>query len=258
MTATITWQTFPDGPAAARAAGERLVAAVNRALAERERADVVLTGGSLGIAMQRDLNGLPEECFGVHVWWGDERFVPLDSPDLNARQSSEVWGDSFVGAVAHLIMTPDSAPTPEEAAAAYTDQLVGVDFDIVFLGMGPDGHIASLFPGHEQVLATGVDVVSELASPKPPPQRVSMTGSRLRDTRELVLLFAGEQKHDAARHLLQGARLVENETGLDGVRTERLQVPEFSDAQLLEVPARLALTDVTSVLSDVSAADLLS
>ncbi len=253
--ANVTWCAF-DGPeAVSQAATDRLLAAMHRALDARGRADLVLTGGSLGIAMLANLTSerfaarLPQDLAGVHLWWGDERFVGRSDEDRNSGQALDAMAGALSGATLHLVPGPEEAASPEDAAASYARELTGVEFDIVFLGMGPDGHIASLFPGHEQVLEDSADALAELDSPKPPPERVTMSGSRLRAAAEIVLLFAGEEKHAAAAALLADA-------SLDGEQT-RVNVPAPSSAGALEVPARLALTDRTTVLSDVSARQLI-
>ncbi|MDO5700325.1 MAG: 6-phosphogluconolactonase [Bowdeniella nasicola] len=251
-------------------AAETLLLSAARAVRERGRADVVLTGGSLGIDMLRALPEmrprlLPDaDLAPVHLWWGDERFVPHEDAERTSSQARAAWGESMRGAQLHLLPAPASGSAPHElaaAAAAYARELSAVhDFDIVFLGMGPDGHIASLFPGHCQVLDESADVLAETHSPKPPALRASMSVSRLLRTELLVLLFSGESKRTAARTLLRGCavELTRHEEHSAVRLSEALVAPVFTPEERLELPARSVISESTVVLTDCSAAELMS
>lgn len=228
--------------AIAAEAARRGYAALTAALARRGRADICLTGGSLGIAM---LTPLAEQLRGqdlsqVHIWWGDERHLPAGHEDRNSTQAMRALAD--LNAQFHPILP---APTSvEAAAAAYARKLQGITFDCVFLGMGPDGHIASLFPEHTTVVTEGIAVV-EYDSPKPPPIRVSLTLGALRRTRDTVLLFAGEEKSAAAAALSAGA-----DVEPDGTQDTYRVAATWTAEQILALPARGVLGNSTVILTD--------
>ncbi len=200
--------------AAARAACERLAAA------QRDGRDghLVLTGGSMGgvfvkalveAAARPDATG--PDFSRVHVWWGDERFLPSGDPERNETQANAA-GLSDLGldpARVHRMPGPD-APTGDDleaAARSYAQELAvaaepGAEFpvfDVVLLGMGPDGHVASLFPHHEGQRVQDVSVVAVTGSPKPPPRRLSLTFPVLSGARSVSFLVAGADKAEAVR-----------------------------------------------------------
>lgn len=202
------------------AAGARLVIAILDAQAARREAHVVLTGGSMGAAVLSSLAASPArgavDWSRVHLWWGDERWLPEGDEQRNDRQCL----DALAGAVAldpakvHTVAASDSARgrTAEEAAAAYAGQLAAAaapgtswpTFDVVLLGVGPDGHVASLFPGHAGLRATGPGAIAVHDSPKPPPDRVSLTFEALNASREVWFLVSGEEKSGAVARALAG------------------------------------------------------
>jgi 6-phosphogluconolactonase len=144
----------------------------------------------------------------VDFWWGDERYVPADSADRNDR-AAELDLLDLVGvdpARVHAMPAADEAhPDVASAAAAYAEEVrahAGDAFDLVLLGVGPDGHVASLFPGFPQLEVDDEDAVAVTGSPKPPPERVSLTFSRLNKTREVWFLVTGEGKADAVSRAL--------------------------------------------------------
>ncbi len=146
---------------------------------------------------------------GVDFWWGDERFVPRDSSDRNAGAARAAFLDP-VGADparVHEIGSSDDFATVADAAEAYGREVRthgSGAFEVVMLGVGPDGHVASLFPGHP-----ALDVDDEIAvpvtdSPKPPPERVSLTFPALNRTRATWLVVSGAEKADAVARALAG------------------------------------------------------
>lgn len=172
----------------AEASAARLATAIVDAQAARGEADIVLTGGSMGSAILEALGRSPlrdaVDWGAVMIWWGDERFLPAGDQDRNETQARSALLDLLPldPARVHPMAGSDQAGSPEEAAASYADQLAAAAgggysvpaFDVVMLGVGPDGHIASLFPGHPALSATG-STVGVHESPKPPPERVSLT-----------------------------------------------------------------------------------
>lgn len=192
--------------------------ALLRTLAEVQAAgrdpQVVLTGGTIAEAVHREVARLSPgsgvDWSRVHLWWGDERFVPLDSPDRNAGQARAAFIDALdvPAERVHEVASTEQAADVDEAATAYAAEVARHapdGFDVVMLGVGPDAHVASLFPGHPQVHATDVDVVGVTGSPKPPPERVSLTYRALNRTRATWFLVSGEGKAEAVARALAGA-----------------------------------------------------
>jgi 6-phosphogluconolactonase len=159
----------------------------------------------------------------VDLWWGDERFLPEGDPERNETQARAALLDllSIPAARVHAMPAcqgggwgddPDAAARAyaEELAAATGDAAVAPSFDVVLLGVGPDGHVASLFPGHPALEVTSGVTVAVRESPKPPPVRVSLTVEAINAAHEVWLLAAGTEKADAVgtafRQSLAGAR----------------------------------------------------
>jgi 6-phosphogluconolactonase len=146
----------------------------------------------------------------VHVWWGDERWLPAGDPDRNDTQNDAAGLDTLGldPANVHRVLGPDRSASAEESAQAYSDALhaAGGDlFDVMVLGVGPDGHIASLFPHHPTASRIGSPAVAVHDSPKPPPTRVSLTRECLERSREVWFLVSGADKADAVRRGVTGA-----------------------------------------------------
>ena len=147
---------YPDAATVATATAARLIIEVTDVLAHQERADVVLTGGTVGTATLVAVADSPladsVDWDSVHLWWGDERFVASGDPDRNEGQAQEalISRIPIPDANVHRMGSASDFDTPETAAAAYHDELAhngNPEFDVLMLGLGPDGHVASLFPG---------------------------------------------------------------------------------------------------------------
>ncbi|MFB4318672.1 6-phosphogluconolactonase [Actinomadura sp. 21ATH] len=206
----------------AKAAAARLVTRVVDVQAARGAASVVLTGGGVGTAVLAELaaNGARDaiDWSRLDIWWGDERFLPAGDPERNETGAREALLD-HVGAdparVHPMPATdgPDGAD-PEAAAARYAAELRAAarpedhgpvpSFDILMLGMGPDAHVASLFP-EMPALYDERAVVAVRGAPKPPPTRISLTLPSIQAAQEVWVLAAGEGKADAVRMGLSGA-----------------------------------------------------
>lgn len=202
----------PDAQATADVSAGRLLAALLEAQALRGAASVVLTGGGTGTAILASLAVAPGrdalDWGRVDVWWGDERWVGDGDPDRNEGQAREALLDRLPldPARVHPILGSDHSDSPAASAADYAEGLGGVgEFDVCLLGVGPEGHVASLFPMTAGVRETERPVVGVLDCPKPPAERVSMTLPRLRASREVWFLVTGEGKADAVARLLAGA-----------------------------------------------------
>lgn len=184
-------ERLTDAGAAAGRAARLLADAITEALAQRGAAHVALSGGGTPRATYAALGPLVPDWHGVHLWFADERCVGPDDPDSNALLVRE----SLVapGAVTHRVKGELGA---EAAAHAYERELTDVVLDVVLLGLGEDGHTASLFPDDAALDAIG-RVAAVHDSPKPPPDRVTLTRATLDGSRRLLLLVTGAGKATA-------------------------------------------------------------
>jgi 6-phosphogluconolactonase len=186
-----------DPEAVALRVAEVMAAAIDGARTIRGAAHVTLSGGSISRAYELVGPQLPD-WRDVHLWYGDERCVPLDDEESNHRL-----------ATTHL-QAPDATwhPVPtdlgcDEAAAAYAEEIADVTLDVAVNGMGPDGHTASLFPGFPQVRADGV-CLSVHGSPKPPPDRVTLTFPKLNASHRILLVVTGAAKAPLLARVIAG------------------------------------------------------
>ena len=196
----------PDDLAADVAA--QLVQRLVAVQAEGREPQIGLTGGSIAVTIHEALvpasRGTDLDWSRVVVWWGDERYVPDGDPERNARQAREALLDhvDVDPAKVHEMPTSEAIPDIDAAAASYAEELRehgGDAFDVLMLGIGPDGHCASLFPGFPQLDVTGQATVAVTGSPKPPPQRISLTFEALNRSREVWFVAAGDGKAEAVR-----------------------------------------------------------
>ncbi|WP_425578232.1 6-phosphogluconolactonase [Streptomyces albiaxialis] len=215
----------------AEAAAARLITKVVDAQSSRGSASVVLTGGRNGNGLLAALAGSRArdaiDWSRLDVWWGDERFLPEGDPERNATQAHEALLDAVPldPARVHAMAPSDGAygGDVEAAAEAYATALAAAarpetasppagagggpvpSFDVLLLGVGPDTHVASLFPEHPGVRETDRTVVGVHGAPKPPPTRISLTLPAIRAAKEVWLLAAGEDKANAVAMALSGA-----------------------------------------------------
>ena len=209
--------------------GDVASALLDRLESAQARGDVPhigLTGGTIADALHRELaRRAPDSSVDwsrVVVWWGDERFVPTDSSDRNARQAREALLDHVPvdPANVHEVPASDQVATAEDAAAAYSASMRSAGagfFEVLMLGIGPDGHCASLFPGHAALEATDAIAVAVHDSPKPPPDRVSLTFEAMERCRAVWFIASGDGKAEAVARALADDGSV-SETPARGVR----------------------------------------
>lgn len=220
----------PTPEAAARRAALRLADAIVAARQARGRADVALAGGSTPRRAYELVGAELDDWEGVHLWFGDERAVGPDDPESNCRMVSEtLLATAAIPAErVHRVLGELGA---EKAAAAYREELAvlvaepgGLPvLDLALLGMGPDGHTASLFPHHPALRAPdGLSCVAVHDAPKPPPDRVTLTLSTLRAARGRLLLTTGEAKVRAVAAVLAGPDPAVPASLLGGPETELL------------------------------------
>jgi 6-phosphogluconolactonase len=199
----------------ARAAAARLITKLVDAQASRGSASVVLTGGRNGNGLLAAIARSPArdaiDWRRLTLWWGDERFLPEGDAERNHTQARGALLDAVPLDPARVhVMAPSSGPygdDPEAAAEAYAAELAAAPepFDILLLGVGPDTHVASLFPELPAVRETARLAVAVHGAPKPPPTRITLTLPAIRTAREVWLLAAGADKAKAAALALSGA-----------------------------------------------------
>jgi 6-phosphogluconolactonase len=214
----------PDPETLATAVAGELLNRIADAQAAGRVPHIGLTGGTIADAVHSQIArmsaGSGVDWGAVHFWFGDERFLPAGSPDRNAGQARGAFLDAVGASRVHEVPAADQVPDAETAAASYSD-VVRADgegaFDVLMLGIGPDGHVASLFPGHPALDVTGAIAIAVHDSPKPPPERVTLTFEALDRAHAVWFLASGEAKADAvARTLADDGSVAE--TPARGVR----------------------------------------
>ena len=183
----------------------QILAAIEKGLKLNNQFHLVLTGGTLGVQISESLvnefNADLEAFKGLHIWWSDERYVPADSVERNAFPFHNTVRNRNI--LIHEGLASDKSANVEEAVADYALALENVDIDLNILGLGPDGHVASLFPG----IADIDDVRTIFAitdSPKPPASRISFTMKTINSAAEVWIVAAGESKADAVTKIIEG------------------------------------------------------
>jgi len=198
---------FDDSEGVARHAADALARAIDGARQDGRELHLALAGGSTPQRAYELLAGVEGSWAHVHLWLGDERCVPENHPEANVRmvRQSLLAGGRAGEPVLHVVPTPE---VPEDAAWLYglevLEHMPEAVFDIVLLGMGPDGHTCSLFPGHPVLDVCEAPVAPVRDSPKPPPERVTLTLPVVRRARFTLLLVSGEGKRDALAAALAG------------------------------------------------------
>jgi 6-phosphogluconolactonase len=241
----------PDAEGLARSVASALVARLAAAQAVHGTASVVLTGGGIGTAVLGHVAALaaePEHAVvdwtAVDVWWGDERFVPAADDERNERGARRALLEP-VGVPderVHAMPPSDgSYADADEAADWYAGELAAYApegrrlprFDVLLLGMGPEGHVASIFPDSPAVTDERT-VFAVHGSPKPPPTRISLGFAAINSAEEVWLLVSGAGKAEAvARALERGDDAAQlPAAGVHGVRATRWLLDEEAAGQL--------------------------
>jgi 6-phosphogluconolactonase len=194
-------------------------------LEDQDAAHVVLTGGSVGIEVLAAIAAHPGrdqiDWSRVHMWWGDERWVPKGHADRNEQQAREALLDHIAipPANVHPFPASEEGLDLESAAIRYHEDLIAAGggefptFSITFLGVGPDGHIASLFPEREGPRVARVGVIAVHDSPKPPPERLTLTLPLINTSERIWLVLAGADKAAALGLALAGAAVADVPVG---------------------------------------------
>jgi len=211
------WHQFDT---AAQVADEVLVQILNsaeKAIAERGSFKVVLAGGSTPEKIYQQLVGAKTDWSKWMIYYGDERCLAADDKDRNSIMASNALLSKVAIPAANIFTMPTELGAVE-AAVKYREVIADVEqFDLVLLGMGEDGHTASLFPGH--VNASEETVHEVYNSPKPPSDRVSLSAKTLANTRQCFFIVTGASKVDPVKQWKQGADLpvatIAPSTGVD-------------------------------------------
>ena len=209
----------PDPASLASAVAARFLSRVAKNTVEGRTVHVSLTGGSMGgavlaaAATRSRARGIDWSL--VHFWWSDERFVPRGHADRNETQSRTAFLDALdiPSENIHAVAASDEGVDLDQAAADYARELARFgtadqpwpSFDVTFLGVGPDAHIASLFPDRPEILVVDEAALPVRDSPKPPPERVTLTRPVINSSKRVWLVMSGADKAAALGLALAGA-----------------------------------------------------
>jgi 6-phosphogluconolactonase len=194
----------------AEQASAEIVTSLTSLLEKQEQVHLALTGGTVGIktlgALAQDTELGKLDLNRIHIWWGDERYVEQNSPDRNANQAREALlaHVDFPKENIHEFPATDSRLSVVESAEVFQKHIEEVfageqpKMDLTILGMGPDGHIASLFPGYTY---PSTDIVSIDSSPKPPSERISFSFEMLNRSTKIIFVVSGIDKAEAVEKI---------------------------------------------------------
>lgn len=197
------WRVFADADALVLRLADALCAEAEASIAARGVFHLVLAGGTTPRALYRALTDRNAGSAHWHVWYGDERCLPAGHPERNNVMAEAAWlSASHIPAENRRPIPVEPGPSGHRAhgaTALYAGWLKDVpDFDVVLLGMGEDGHTASLFPAHDWGISPdSADVLAVQAAPKPPPERVSLSAARLNRSRCVWFVVTGSGKREA-------------------------------------------------------------
>lgn len=224
---TCRWHEFTGQSSFEQAAIGFILGSAERAIAAQGAFRIVLAGGHTPRNIYRTLRSAVTKWSAWHVYFGDERCLPPDSPERNSSSAGAAWLDhvDIPSRQIHIIPAELGA---ESAAAVYALELEDVDnFDLVLLGLGEDGHTASLFPGgaweRAQLLPA---VIAVHDASKPPPQRVTLSPERLSHAARVMYLVSGNEKRQAVINWRAGA----------AIPASRIRPPAGVDIFLCMVP----------------------
>ncbi len=205
---------YPDIDTLSQQAAQYVVRIANESIAARGRFMIALSGGT---TPRKLYSLLGSEPYGsqidwklVHIFWGDERCVPPDNPDSNFFMAQEVLLSKIPIPAFQVHRMPSDQPDRDVASQEYFLEMQrafstqGIPaFDLIQLGMGPEGHTASLFP-HQASLKENQRLVMPVSVPKPPPDRLTFTPPLLNAARNILFLVTGSEKADALQAVLEG------------------------------------------------------
>lgn len=218
MTSNATrWQLFNSQEMINQATTQRILDAANEAIRTYGSFLIVLAGGSTPKSVYQLLAKANTDWANWHIFYNDDRCLPIDHPERNSLMAAQAWLQHVAIPKSQIFDIPTELGNVE-GAKAYAATLKGVRaFDLVLLGLGEDGHTASLFPN--QVVDNSADAVPVFDAPKPPADRVTMSQHRLNNTHEVIFLVTGAGKQEAVDHWRQGmnipATLINSPNGVD-------------------------------------------
>jgi 6-phosphogluconolactonase len=192
------WHFYSDTASLRRAVVENLIAVADQNIKQRGRFRIVLAGGRTPASIYQALHSAATDWSGWHIYFGDERCLPVGDPERNDSMARTCWLDHVPVPETQIHPIPAELGS-EVGAGTYEKDIAAIDrFDLVLLGLGEDGHTASLFPGHE----LGTDpaspaVLAVTNAPKPPPERISLSARRLSSSDRIWFIVTGADKVQA-------------------------------------------------------------
>lgn len=204
----VRWQWFASDAVVRKLAHDFISRSAQAAIAARGAFHIVLAGGTTPRAIYQTLVDLDTNWQAWHIYYGDERVLPATDPERNSKMAGDAWLNQVPIPAKQIHAMPTELGL-EEACAAYTSLLSELDeFDLVLLGLGEDGHTASLFPGQDWGVSDAApDVLMVRGAPKPPPTRLSLSARRLSHSRAVLFLVVGAGKRDAVTQWRAGEPL---------------------------------------------------
>ncbi len=202
------WHSYSTTAELERAAVQSILYAAQQALSQREAFRIVLAGGTTPRRVYESLREANTNWSAWHIYFGDERCLPPDHAERNSRMAALAWLDHVAIPSVQIHAIPAELGA-DIAAAKYRQIVSGIEqFDLVLLGLGEDGHTASLFPEHD--LGNTTDAPAAIAvhsAPKPPSDRVSLSAFRLSTSRQVMFLVTGQSKRQAVKDWRNGASI---------------------------------------------------
>ncbi len=199
-----------DAQDLAAGTARRLLSAVIELQADGRTPQLCLSGGRIATAMYAEFSALVPgselDPSRLELWWSDERFLPTEDPERNAGPALALLARGFPidPSRTHPMPSADGTVDAAASAATYAKELGDTTFDICLLGMGPDGHVASIFPDHPSSEAASQPVIGVSDAPKPPSERISLTIARINTSSQVWLLVSGSDKAAAVARALTG------------------------------------------------------
>jgi 6-phosphogluconolactonase len=241
----------PDKQALGASVAARFITKIIDVIDDQGQASIAISGGSVSTLVLAAIASSDAresvDWSRVHVWWVDERWVPKGDPDRNDTGTQSDFFDhvSIPDENIHRFATSDAGLSIDEAASAYADELraaaregaLAPSFDITLLGVGPDGHTASLFPEFPQLSVTDRAVVSVDDSPKPPPQRLTLTFPVINASQRVWVILSGAEKASVLGLALAGAAVEDVPVG--GVQGRKRTVFFVDQDAARDVPENL-------------------
>lgn len=205
QSSNVRWRYFKSIESLRHSVCDAIVQRANEAIAQRGRFSIVLAGGNTPRAVYRLLRDVKMDWSKWHIYHGDERCLPSNHVDRNSLMAEQAWLQ-YVTIPASQIHDIPAQLGPVAGAKAYAETLKNADtFDMVILGLGEDGHTASLFPNH--VVDNSADAVPVFNSPKPPAERITISQNRLNNSREVIFLVTGAGKQEAVDNWRKGVAI---------------------------------------------------